>query len=72
MTSAGISRATFFRWVREGRIADVRFRDRNGRRLFTDDELRTLSAEANKLLEASPQISMRFDSKVVKEADANP
>jgi hypothetical protein len=51
---AGVSRATYFRWVREGRIPDARFRDRNGRRVLTTEELSLLERRANRLVETLP------------------
>ena len=36
---AGTSRPTFLRWVREGRVEDVKTRDRNGWRLFTEEDI---------------------------------
>lgn len=62
LEEAGVSRATFFRWVREGRVADVRYRDRNGRRVFTDDELRGLCGITKKLVEASPQGILQLEA----------
>ena len=47
---AGLSRSTYFRWVREGRIRDVEYRDRNRRRVFTQEELQ--------LVPASPQMTL--------------
>ena len=46
---AGISRNTFFRWLREGLFTDVGTRDRRGWRLFTEDEIVRLKAEANRV-----------------------
>jgi len=46
---AGMSRNTFFRWVREGSFADARQRDRHGWRLFTEDEVNRLVAEVNRV-----------------------
>ncbi len=46
---AAISRNTFFRWIREGLFADVEHRDRRGWRLFTEDEVNRLKAEANRI-----------------------
>ncbi len=46
---AQISRNTFLRWVREGRIEDVEFRDRRGWRLFTASDLDRLAAETNRI-----------------------
>ena len=55
---AGVSRSTYFRWVREGRIQDTEYRDRNGRRVFTDEELGKLRAEARRLVPASAQMTI--------------
>lgn len=46
---AGISKNTFFRWAKQGTFADVERRDRRGWRLFTDDDLARLKAEANRV-----------------------
>ena len=45
----GISRNTFFRWVRQGLFADVKNVDRRGWRLFTKEDLERLNAEANQI-----------------------
>ena len=45
---AGISRGSLFRWIREGIVQDVKLKDRNGWRLFTEDEVKKLKAEAQK------------------------
>ena len=50
----GISRSTFFRWLREGSFKDASTVDRRGWRLFTEAELENLKAEVNKV---SPNIS---------------
>jgi hypothetical protein len=50
---AGISRNTFIRWVRDGKFDDVVHRDRNGWRLFTEDDICRLRARANLVLEHS-------------------
>lgn len=55
LQEAGVSRATYFRWIRDGRLADVRYRDRNGRRVFTKEEVHGLTCMAKKLIDASPQ-----------------
>ncbi len=47
---AGISRATFFRWLKEGTIEDVRRKDRRGWRLFTGEDIEKLKEEANKVV----------------------
>jgi len=46
--TAGISKATLFRWLREGVIQDVAVKDRRGWRLFTEDDISRIRAEANK------------------------
>ena len=61
LEEAGMSRATYFRWVRLGLFHDVRYRDRNGRRVFTDDELRGLCGQWKKLVEASPQTTLPLE-----------
>lgn len=64
---AGVSRATYFRWVREGRLSDVRYRDRNGRRVFTDEELNGLCCVSKKLVEASPQRTLALGAEADDE-----
>jgi predicted site-specific integrase-resolvase len=44
---AGISRVTFLRWVRQGKFVDVDHRNRNGWRLFTEDDLNRLKVQVN-------------------------
>ena len=44
---AGTNRDTFMRWVRQRKFTDVEHRDRNGWRLFTDDDIQRLKARAN-------------------------
>ena len=51
--TAGITKNTFLRWVREGSFADVEHRDRRGWRLFTKDELDRLKAEVNRISKTS-------------------
>ena len=46
---AGISRPTFLRWVRDGKICDVELRDRKGWRLFSEDDVNHLVTEANRV-----------------------
>ncbi len=42
----GVSKETLLRWFREGRVADVVDRDRNGWRNFSPDDIRRLQAFA--------------------------
>ncbi len=59
LASASLSRATYFRWLKQGRVKDTQFKDRNGRRVFTEEELGELKKECQRLVEA-PQIPLRF------------
>lgn len=59
LATASLSRATYFRWLKAGRIRETQFKDRNGRRLFTQLELDALVSESKRLVE-QPQIEMRF------------
>ncbi len=44
---AGTNRHTFLRWVRQKKFHDVAQRDRNGWRLFTNQDLKRLEAHVN-------------------------
>ena len=57
---AGVSRATYFRWVKLGRIRDTRYKDRNGHRVFTEEELETLIGISQRLVE-SPQLEIPLE-----------
>ncbi len=46
---AGAHRDTFLRWVRQRKFTDVEYRDRNGWRLFTGDDIRRLKARVNQV-----------------------
>ena len=46
---AGTNRFTFLRWVRQKRYPDVGHRDRNGWRLFTEDDIQRLKIEVNRI-----------------------
>ena len=45
----GISRTTLFRWLKEDILKEAQHRDRRGWRLFTEDEIDILKAEANRI-----------------------
>jgi len=51
--TAGISRTTFFRWLKEGILREAGQRDRRGWRLFTEDELNRFEAEANRIVKSN-------------------
>ena len=44
----GISRATLFRWLREGVIEELH-KDRRGWRMFTEEDLGKIRAEAKQI-----------------------
>lgn len=60
LAMASISRATYFRWLKAGKVRETQFKDRNRRRLFTETELQALVNESKRLVE-QPQIEMGFD-----------
>ena len=45
----GISRNTLFRWLKEDTLGEAEYRDRRGWRLFTENEVNRLKAEANRI-----------------------
>ena len=45
----GISRTTLFRWLTEGTFNEPEHRDRRGWRLFTEEEVGKMEAEANRI-----------------------
>lgn len=45
----GIGKSTLFRWIRQNIVQDAENRDRKGWRLFTEEELRTITAETSKI-----------------------
>lgn len=62
LKEAGVSRATYFRWIREGRIVDSQYRDRNGRRLLTCDELQAIKRVSHRIVDVSPKLPLTIDS----------
>ena len=44
----GVSRATLFRWLKAG-ILEKSYRDRRGWRIFTEDDLSKIQAEATRI-----------------------
>ncbi|MFO7996531.1 MAG: helix-turn-helix domain-containing protein [Dehalococcoidia bacterium] len=45
----GIGKSTLFRWIRQNIIKEAEYRDRKGWRLFTEGELRNITAETSKI-----------------------
>jgi predicted site-specific integrase-resolvase len=50
---AGISRNTLFKWLKEGVLSDVEYRDCRGWRLFTPAQLETLRTNTNHVVAVS-------------------
>jgi len=46
---AGISKATFYRWIKQGVIKDNFAKDRRGWRLFSEEDIESIRLEAGKL-----------------------
>jgi len=46
---AATNRNTLLRWIRVGRFTDVRNRDRNGWRLFAEEDIKRLKSEVQKV-----------------------
>lgn len=45
----GISRNTLFRWLREGTVCDIEYRDWRGWRLFTAHQVETIRRKTNRV-----------------------
>jgi predicted site-specific integrase-resolvase len=65
--TVGICRNTLFRWLKAGIFREAQYRDRRGWRLFTEDEIDILKAEANRISKTEqfktkrgPQLSRHF------------
>ena len=65
---AGTNRDTFLRWVRQNKIADVEYRDRNGWRLFTEDDLNRLKTKVNHIerMTKTPGVQTQPKSRLVQ------
>lgn len=46
---AGIGKSTFLRWVKAGIVEDVTNADRRGWRLFTEEDISRIKAEATRI-----------------------
>jgi len=46
---AGISKGTLFRWIKKGIVGEAEHSDRNGWRLFTEDELHSLTDQTRRV-----------------------
>ncbi len=47
LQAIGISKATWFRWLKENKISDVKHKDRRGWRLFTEGDIRRIQSFAH-------------------------
>lgn len=56
LVEARLSRATYFRWVKLGRLPDARLRDRNGYRVFTREEVDAMRRLSTHTVVATPQV----------------
>lgn len=56
--TVGISRNTLFRWLREGIVSDVEYRDWRGWRLFTPAQLDSISARTSHVSAKSRRVKI--------------
>jgi len=56
----GISKATWFRWLKEKKVEDVAHKDLRGWRLFTDDEVEKIRKYANTINILPTQEALNF------------
>ncbi|MFP3898352.1 MAG: MerR family transcriptional regulator [Dehalococcoidia bacterium] len=45
----GIAKSTLFRWMRQNVVKEAQYRDRKGWRLFTEEELRSITEETGRI-----------------------
>jgi predicted site-specific integrase-resolvase len=57
----GVSRATLFRWFKTCVIEDAEHRDRKEWRLFTEDDLKRIQAEASKIKNRKREPDGKYD-----------
>ena len=50
---AGTNRDTLLRWIREKKFNDVKYRDRNGWRLFTEEDVIRLKKRVNRIIDVN-------------------
>ncbi len=50
---AGTNRDTLLRWIREKKFDDVEYRDRNGWRLFTEEDFIRLKKKVNRIIDVN-------------------
>ena len=49
LEKAGVSESTFYRWIRSGRVADVKIRNRANWRIFTEEDIARLRQESSRI-----------------------
>lgn len=49
LEKAGVSESTFYRWIRSGRVADVKIRNRANWRIFTEEDIARLRQESSRV-----------------------
>ncbi len=57
----GISKATWFRWLKDNKVADVRHKDLRGWRLFTEDDITRIKKYAHTIRVLPDQQRLNFE-----------
>jgi predicted site-specific integrase-resolvase len=57
----GISKATWFRWLKDGKVEDVRHKDVRGWRLYTEEDIERIRTYANTVMVLPVQEQLIFD-----------
>ena len=57
----GISKATWFRWLKDKKIHDVRHKDVRGWRLYTEEDIKRIRSYANTVLVIPVQEQLNLD-----------
>ena len=57
----GISKATWFRWIKEKKVEDVKHKDVRGWRLYTEEDISRLKSYANTVRILPSQGSLDLD-----------
>jgi len=58
LAKIGISRPTWFRWLKDNLVEDVKHTDRRGWRLFTEEDIERIGKFANTVNVAANQAEM--------------
>jgi predicted site-specific integrase-resolvase len=57
----GISKATWFRWLKDKKVSDVRHKDLRGWRLFTEEDIHRVRQYANTINVLPVQNALEFE-----------